>query len=104
MIVTFKSKAGGDVIYFKDIAMKLLQLMQRDDKVPSALFAEDVSAALSQLQQGLAAMAVEEQQKVAASEQREETAKPYISLITRAMPLINLLEKAQKKQCPVMWE
>lgn len=104
MIVTFKSKASGDVIYFKEIALKLLQMMQRDDKVPSALYAEDVPAALVALQQALAAVAEEERQKVVQSEQREERAKPYISLITRAEPLLNLLQKAQKKQCPVMWE
>ena len=72
MIVTFKSKASGDLIYFKDAALKLLKLMGRDEKVPSALYAEDVAAALQQLQQGLAEIA--EQEKAKAQQQEEEQA------------------------------
>ncbi|WP_166670443.1 MULTISPECIES: DUF1840 domain-containing protein [Rheinheimera] len=106
MIVTFKSKASGDLIYFKDAALKLLKLMGRDEKVPSALYAEDVAAALQQLQQGLAEIA--EQEKAKAQQQEEGQAssdgKKYISLNTRAIPLLEMLQKAQKKQCPVSWE
>jgi len=105
MIVTFKSKASGDLIYFKDAALKLLKLMGRDEKVPSALYAEDVAAALQQLQQGLAEIA--EQEKAKAQQQEEQASsdsKKYISLNTRAIPLLEMLQKAQKKQCPVSWE
>ncbi len=109
MIVTFKSKASGDLIYFKDIALKLLKLMGRDDKVPSALYAEDVAAALAQLQQGLADIAEAERAKAAQSA-AEHTAGPsganksYISLQVRAMPLLEMLQKAQQKNCPLQWE
>jgi len=105
MIVTFKSKASGDLIYFKDAALKLLKLMGRDEKVPSALYAEDVPAALQKLQQGLAEIA--EQEKAKAQRQEEQASsdsKKYISLNTRAIPLLEMLQKAQKKQCPVSWE
>ena len=107
MIVTFRSKATGNLIYFKDIAVKLLSLMGRDDKVPSALYAEDVPAALEKLQQALAAMAEEErlkaEQSEAGVEQNEAKAKPYISLTVRAQPLVEMLQRAVKKQCPVLW-
>ena len=110
MIVTFKTKVSGDVIYFKDIALQLLGLMGRDDKVPSALFAEDVTAALTQLQQGLAKVAEAERVKVEQAEaalmadNRNKTGKSYISLNTRAIPLLELLQKAEKKHSPVQWE
>jgi len=108
MIVTFKSKATGNLIYFKDIAVKLLSLMGRDDKVPSALYAEDVSVALTKLQLALTAIAEEEQAKAEQSEagiaQNEVKAKPYISLTVRAQPLVEMLQRAAKKQCPVLWE
>jgi hypothetical protein len=106
MIVTFKSKASGDLIYFKDVALKLLQLMGRDDKVPSALYAEDVAAALAKLEQGLAAIAEEEQEKAALNDDDTGATgkKPYISLNIRALPLVEVLQKAQKKHCPVLWE
>lgn len=110
MIVTFKTKASGNLIYFKDVAIKLLALMGRDDKVPSALFAEDVPAALTKLQQELAAIAIEEQEK---AKQHDASADPhaqsgaskaYISLNVRAKPLLEMLQKAEKKRCEVQWE
>ncbi|MCS4307556.1 hypothetical protein M2404_001890 [Rheinheimera pacifica] len=109
MIVTFKSKASGDLIYFKDVALKLLTLMGRDEKVPSALFAEDVATALTQLQQGLAAIADTEREKAAQAEEatgngQSGAGKAYVSLNIRAMPLVEMLQKATKKQCPVQWE
>ena len=108
MIVTFKSKASGDLIYFKDAAVKLLQLMGRDDKVPSALYAEDVAAALARLELELSAIADVEREKAAQAEannaSKQDSGKPYISLNVRAMPLLEMLKKAQKKQCPVQWE
>lgn len=108
MIITFKSKASGNLIYFKDVAVKLLALMGRDDKVPSAMFAEDVAPALAKLKQGLADIAREEQEKAEQSEQgiaqSGANRTPYISLTVRAEPLVEMLQKAQKKHCPVMWE
>lgn len=110
MIVTFKSKASGDLIYFKDVALKLLNLMGRDEKIPSALYAEDVVTALTQLQQGLDAIAQTEREKAAANDaaqadkNQSDTGKAYISLTVRAQPLVEMLEKAQKKQCSVQWE
>lgn len=106
MIVTFKSKASGDLIYFKDAALRLLDLMGRDEKVPSALYAEDVPAALQQLQQGLAEIADKENAKAQQQEdgQTSPDGKKYISLNIRALPLLEMLQKAQKKQCPVSWE
>ncbi|MBZ9611055.1 DUF1840 domain-containing protein [Rheinheimera maricola] len=106
MIVTFKSKASGDLIYFKDAALKLLQLMGRDDKVPSALYADDISQALAQLQQGLSAIAETERVKAAQTENDNEELQgtTQISLAVRAVPLLEMLQKAQKKHCPVLWE
>ncbi|MDP2713498.1 DUF1840 domain-containing protein [Rheinheimera sp.] len=108
MIVTFKSKASGDLIYFKDAALKLLQLMGRDDKVPSALYADDVGAALAQLQQGLAAIAETERAKAEQTEaeiaDKPNGGKGHVSLNVRAVPLIEMLQKAQKKHSPVQWE
>lgn len=108
MIVTFKSKASGDLIYFKDAALKLLKLMGRDDKIPSALYAEDISQALAQLQQGLASIADAEREKAeqaeAARANQSAGDKVHVSLTVRAVPLLEMLQKAAKKRCPVLWE
>lgn len=107
MIVTFKSKATGNLIYFKDIALKLLALMGRDDKVPSALYAEEVGAALEKLQQALSELQTESVAKAKADASKEHDIpedKVIISLQVRAQPLLEMLQKAAKKNCPVMWE
>lgn len=107
MIVTFKSKASGDIVYTADVALKLLNMMGRDDKVPSALYAEDVATALEALRTGLAQYATRQQAESANDEDdtHQDTAqKPHIALSVRAQPLLQLLEKAEKKHCPVLWQ
>ena len=101
MIVTFKSKATGNLIYFKDIALKLLALMGRDDKVPSALYAEEVGAALEKLQQALSELQAESVAKAKADASKEHDIpedKVIISIQVRAQPLLEMLQKAAKKR------
>ena len=110
MIVTFKSKAGSDTAYFKNIALKLLMMMGRDDKVPSAFYAEDVPAALQSLQQALAKLKQEQEQEKEqpqddeADINQQQVKSEHVSIETRAQPLITLLTKAVKKQESVFWE
>lgn len=107
MIVTFKTKASGDVTYTGDIALQLLNMMGRDDKVPSALYAEDVAAALEALRTGLANYAARQQAESANDEDdthQDAAQKRSIALTVRAQPLLQLLEKAAKKHCPVLWQ
>lgn len=101
MIVTFKSKASADIIYFKDIALQLLRMMGRDDKVPSALYAEDVASALQQLQDNLARGAGGNQ---SATSDNSDSPAERVSISVRAQPLLEVLKKSLKKNCPVHWE
>lgn len=107
MIITFKSKAGSDTAYFKNIGLKLLAMMGRDNKVPSALYAEDVPVALQALKQELAQLEQQEQQQQqenVAEDEQQLVKSEHISIQTRAQPLIELLTKAAKKQTSVFWE
>ncbi|MGI5309617.1 DUF1840 domain-containing protein [Rheinheimera sp. WS51] len=107
MIVTFKSKAGSDTAYFANIALKLLAMMGRDNKVPSAFYAEDVPAALQALKQELARLEQEEKERlkeVADKAKPDTINREHVSMQTRAQPLIELLTKAEKKQVSVYWE
>lgn len=105
MIVTFKSKCTGDLIYFKDIAIQLLRMMGRDDKVPSAMYAEDVPEALKQLNAALATLPDAKQKDDSPKdEQQGDDNAAKISLKIRAMPLLDMLERASKKQCAIHWE
>ena len=102
MLITFKSRASADVTMFGDVALKLIGFMGRRNTVPSAMYPEDIPQALEKLRAGVAAddvAAIE-----SAAEPDEDESKNPVSLHNRALPLVDLLEAAQKKNVPVMWE
>jgi Domain of unknown function (DUF1840) len=101
MLVTFDSDAGGFTM-FGDIAVKLLKMMGHSGTVPSAILAEDIPAAVARLQAALDA----DPASSAAPEPDDEQDKrePPVSLRQRAYPLIDLLTRAQKRGCPVVWK
>src|ERR1019366_850948 len=55
MLVTFHSKAWSSIIMTRDIAVTLLKMAGHSGTVPSAMLAADIPAALTRLNQGLAA-------------------------------------------------
>jgi hypothetical protein len=93
MLITFKSTASAPVQMFGHIALQLLELMGRQPKAPGALYAEDVAAALAQLQQGLAIQSTE-QIPASADLQGDNP----------ALPLIQLMQAAVKDKKGVSWE
>lgn len=102
MIVTFKSKAAGDVIMFGDIAHALMKIMGKDPDPQGIITPEQLPAAIAALK-----AAVQESRRQPAADEDEEAQKPAmtqaVSLAQRAVPLLELLEWAQKKSAPVMW-
>lgn len=92
MLVTFKTKAYSDITMFGDVAISLLHLMGHSGTIPGAINAEDVPYALERLQ-----AAVSKERKTPADEEA-------VSLATRALPLIELLAAAKKRNCFVSWD
>jgi hypothetical protein len=101
MLITFKSTASAPVQMFGHIALQLLELMGRQPKAPGALYAEDVAAALAQLQQGLAIQSTEQ---IPASAELQGDNPASIPLRNRALPLIQLMQAAVKDKKGVSWE
>ncbi|MBK6738196.1 MAG: DUF1840 domain-containing protein [Haliea sp.] len=102
MLVTFSTPAHGDVTMFGDVAIGLLKMMGRGSSMPSALYAQDVQAALERLK--AAVDPARSRQPNAAAEDGEEGEEPVVSISHRALPLIELLEAAAHENCAVMWE
>ena len=103
MLVKFKTTASyPEITMFGDVALKLLEMMGRRGTVPSAIGAEDIPEALQSLREGIAAAdaALEDQPP---SDEEEGDERP-VSLHNRAVPLIELLEAAEREGVPVMWE
>lgn len=100
MLVTFSTPAHGDVTMFGDVAIQLLEMMGRSNTTPSALYAEDVQAALERLKAALNPVRSKHPNMPAEDEDEE----PAVSISHRALPLIELLEAAVQENCAVMWE
>ncbi len=101
MLVTFSSPAHGDVTMFGDVAIRLLNMMGRSDTVPSALYAEDVQAALERLKTAVALVPSTPKPNMTAEDEDDET---IVSISLRALPLIEMLEAAANEKRAVMWE
>lgn len=101
MLVTFKTKAHGDITMFGDVAVKLLKIMGHSGTVPSAFKPEDIPAALNRLKQ---AANQDDPSTVDDGKAGDQDEDEPVSLRNRALPLIELLEAADKAQVHVMWE
>ena len=101
MLITFKSSASAPVQMFGHIAFQLLELMGRQPKAPGAFYAEDVPAALAQLQLELSLQPAE---PIPASADLQGDNPATIPLRNRALPLIQLMQAAVKEKKGVSWE
>ncbi|WP_115711683.1 DUF1840 domain-containing protein [Legionella sainthelensi] len=96
MLVTFHTDAYEDIMYFEDIAKRLLSLMGHSGAIPGAIKSEDLPDALKRLQSSLG-----KEEKVVDDDEENEA---QISLKKRAVPLISLLQAAIKKDKDVLWD
>ena len=104
MLVTFKSKAAGDVIMFGDVAHRMMAIMGKEEGGQGIVTVEQLPEAIARLQ---AAVAVARQEKRQQEDQFElapdGSQRPFVSLSQRATPLVDLLERSLKKEVPVVW-
>jgi hypothetical protein len=100
MLVRFESDVGN-LTMFGDVAIKLLKMMGHSGTVPSAIRPEDIPAALARLRGALNA---EPGQPAKPARSGEGDGEPPVSLGRRAFPLIELLERAVREECEVMWK
>jgi hypothetical protein len=101
MLVRFDSKVGM-LTMFGEVAVHLLKLMGHSGTVPSAMLARDIPAAILRLKQALDQGATLPPSERDEQDRREGRAP--VSLRQRAFPLIELFERAAKKDADVMWD
>lgn len=117
-IVIFKSKASGDVIMFAEVAMQMMQLMGKEVTAQGIVTAEQLPEAIAGLRAAVDADRAQHQALLQAEAETDAdpdaapdakasppaAAGPSgVSLTQRAIPLLELLERSQKKQVPVLW-
>jgi hypothetical protein len=102
MLVSFDSKVGGFTM-FGDVAVELLKMMGHSGTVPSAILAADIPAAVQRLRQALRNAPPPPPEPEDANDSHGERKEPRVSIQTRAVPLIDLLERAAKRGADVTW-
>lgn len=104
MIVTFSSKAAGDVIMFGDVAHRLMKIMGKDADAKGIITIEQLPEAIAYLRAAIVADKATRAAQAAEDDANGDGGRPpVISLAQRAVPLLDLLEWAYKKQKPVVW-
>lgn len=99
MLITFKTKSYANIAMFGDVAAKLLEMMGYGTSVPGAIISDDVPRALNNLRSGL-----ESVMEVVEPAGDTDDDQPAVSLHTRAVPLVELLQSAIDDENHVRWE
>ena len=102
MIVTFKSAACADVIYFGDVAKRMMELMGKETGGKGTVTVEQMPAAIARLKAAIAEDKVRHKAHVlydGDGEVKTEAApdggiRPFVSLTQRAVPLLAMLEES----------
>src|SRR5574340_1074505 len=108
MLITFKSKAAGDVIMFGDVARDMMKIMGKEPGEQGIVTVEQLPQAIARLREAIDADKAREAQ-VGEDEQPKFEKTPaggkreYVSLYRRAAPLLELLEYSLKERAPVVW-
>ncbi len=107
MLVTFTTNAYSDITMFGTAAVALLKLMGQSGNVPGAIMAEDVPAALTQLNDELQRISAEQSapaDSVSTDDNSDDDENEVaIGLDKRAGPLVKLLEAAIAAKENVLW-
>jgi len=99
MIVTFKTSAYANITMLGEVGCDMLDMMAFGSSVPGAINAEDVPTALDNLKQALAKLPTQ-----AEPAGNEDDDQPAVSMHTRAVPLVELLQAAVADETYVSWE
>jgi len=107
-IVTFKSAASADVIYFGDVAKRMMELMGKEAGDQGIVTVEQLPDAIAKLKAAIAEDKMSHRQIVQTEEPQTEAAegggtRPRISLTQRALPLLAMLEESLQEKKPVVW-
>jgi hypothetical protein len=105
MLYKFKSKAAGDLILLEAQGKQFLQLIGKQVDAKGIIEPGEMPAAIAALE---AAIVQQEAEQQAAKEQaKQQGATPpvfeSISLRQRCKPIIDMLQRCQKANQPVVW-
>ncbi|HEX7455530.1 MAG TPA: DUF1840 domain-containing protein [Gallionella sp.] len=103
MLVTFTTDAYANITMFGDDALSMLKMMGHSATIPSAILAADVPHALSLLTAAVDAAKAANPSQSLVQDKDKDADDSSVSVVKRALPLIELLTAAARKNCNVMW-
>ncbi|CAG4882400.1 SSU ribosomal protein S5p (S2e) [Georgfuchsia toluolica] len=102
MLITFKSRASGDVIMLENNGEEMLSLFGKNPTDTKGIVTvEQLPGAISALKSATQAD-LATQREPANGDEQTETGNP-VSLHQRTLPLLELLERSLKDNVPVTW-
>ncbi|HKQ83121.1 MAG TPA: DUF1840 domain-containing protein [Steroidobacteraceae bacterium] len=104
MLVTFRSRATEPITMFHDVALHLIKMMGASGRIPSALSADEVASAAKRLRAALHGAPAIVKNVGEKKEDEDDEEVEVITLPTRAVPLLDLLDRAAASHADVMWE
>jgi hypothetical protein len=107
MLITFTTKAHPDVVMFGDIAGILLKAMGENEQPPGILRGDNIKLAADKLRSHLQMLPAEtiSPSEDKGNKQEEEIKEQlnYVGLKKRALPLLDLMDAAYRKNHEVIW-
>jgi hypothetical protein len=106
MLITFKSRAAGDVLMLGNTGQKMLELIGKDAQDPRGIITVDqLPAAVA----ALSAAAAADRARPAAAQNNDDEDAPQgmatpVALAQRIVPLLELCQYALRDKEPVIWE
>jgi hypothetical protein len=105
MLITFKSEADSDVIMFGTVGQHMLNVMGKDAlDVRGIVTVTQLPAAIASLQSAIEADRASARRRSGKEEGDAVPAEPSVSFATRAVPLLTLLQRAERDKVAVIWE
>jgi hypothetical protein len=104
MLFTFQSATSGGLMMFEQSGKEILALVGKGpEETRGIITTEQLPAAISSLKTALAAEKARRPENNAKVIDSEETDGQMVSLYQRAVPFIEMLERALKDNEPVVW-
>lgn len=104
MIFTFKSATSADLIMLESSGKEILSLLGKDPTAPQGIITvEQLPAAISTLQAAVLAEKGQQAELDAKQDASRHGDEPVVRLSQRALPFIEMLERALKDGKPLVW-